>query len=122
VTAKMPGQHSFCFNNKMSRWTPKIVSFGAGRDASKVPEVAKLEHLGPVVDSVIKVNEKLAEIEKLEHYLRVREQKHRDTQESTNDRVQWMSVFEAVLLLSISALQLYYIQSWFGDTKNRRRV
>jgi hypothetical protein len=42
-TSSYSGQYSICFNNKMSRWTPKVVSFGV-RDTStaKKPEAAKL--------------------------------------------------------------------------------
>jgi hypothetical protein len=44
-TAARSGQYSICFNNKMSRWTPKVVSFGVRDESVKKPEAAKLgEH------------------------------------------------------------------------------
>jgi Ni,Fe-hydrogenase I cytochrome b subunit len=81
-----------------------------------------VEHLGPVVDSVVKISDTLEKITKLQHYLRVREQAHRDTQESTNSRVSWFTIAEAIVLISISGFQIYYIQNLFGDAKLRRRV
>jgi hypothetical protein len=41
-TAAHSGQYSICFNNKMSRWTPKTVSFGVRDETLKKPEAAKL--------------------------------------------------------------------------------
>ncbi len=79
------------------------------------------EHLTPMVDSVIKISEELTQIETLQHHMRIREQSHRDCMcrptdalqplpthsfvvllvlcaaaESTNARVQWMSILESV--------------------------
>ena len=81
-----------------------------------------LEHLGPVVDSIMKITDKIEKVERMQHFMRVREQSHRDTQESTNARIANFAIFEAVVLLSISALQVFYIQGWFSDSKSRRRV
>ncbi|XXQ33693.1 GOLD domain-containing protein [Plasmodiophora brassicae] len=118
-----PGVHSICFNNVMSRWTAKVVSFAVKSSSPKdTIENAKLEHLGPVVDSVIKVSEELDAIERIQHHLRIREQLHRDTQESTNSRVQWLAISKAIILISLSSLQLFFIRSWFSDVGQRRRV
>ena len=120
----MSGVHSVCFDNSMSRWTAKVVSFALKSQATTKDtlENAKLEHLGPVVDSVIKISDELDQIERLQHHLRIREQVHRDTQESTNSRVQWFALVEACVLVGLSVLQLYYIHTWFADTSQRRRV
>ncbi len=48
-------------------------------------DIAKLEHLGPVVDSVIKIADELDEIERLQHVMRVREQNHRDSKSEQSD-------------------------------------
>lgn len=48
-------------------------------EVKTVEEPAKLEHLSPVVDSVIKISETLEEIEKIQHHMRVQEQSQRDS-------------------------------------------
>lgn len=53
-------------------------SFKIPDGQSKKDEIARLEHLGPVVDSVIKISDDLDTIERLQHHMRVREQVHRD--------------------------------------------
>lgn len=117
------GLYSICFNNRMSRWTPKVVSFALRSEVKKTEsEVAKLEHLGPVVDSVISISEKIEEIEKLQHHLRVRETVHMDVQRSTNSRVLWYALAESVILIAVSGAQLYFVRSWFSNSSRKRRV
>lgn len=45
VNAVYTGQYTICFNNKMSRWTPKIVSFAVRDQSKKKPEAAKVGNL-----------------------------------------------------------------------------
>lgn len=40
-----------------------------------------IEGLGPVVDSIVKISNSLVQIEKMQHYLRVREAAHRDSKQ-----------------------------------------
>lgn len=81
IDATRDGVYSICFNNRMSRWTPKTVSFAVPNNSheSGDKEIAKLEHLGPMVDSIIKITDMLDEVEQLQHYMRVREWTHRDS-------------------------------------------
>jgi hypothetical protein len=88
-TASMNGQYSFCFDNTMSRWTAKVVSFrleDIPNCESQIQhkhvhqqDVAKLEHLGPTVDSVVRLNDDLDKVINLQHHMRVREAVHRDS-------------------------------------------
>jgi len=119
-SASHTGVYQICFDNSMSRWTSKIVSFRV--NSSKKEELVKFEHLTPMVDSVIKISEELHVIELLQHHMRVKEQSHRDASESTNTRVQWMSLIESALLISMSVFQLRFIRRWFSDSEKRTRV
>ncbi|MES1909638.1 MAG: hypothetical protein MHM6MM_002343 [Cercozoa sp. M6MM] len=122
-SARTPGVHAICFNNKMSRWTAKVIGFHQlGAKQQRREELAKLEHLGPVVDSVIKISDKLDEIEHAQKSMRNREHVHRDTQESTNWRVQWLSVLEMIVLVGLNLMQIYWIRKWFSGQGQRRRV
>ena len=46
-------------------------------------------------------------------YLRAREQKLRDTNESTNERVKWFGYLTMLMLVSLGAWQVVYLRSYF---------
>ena len=129
-TASMTGRYSLCFDNSMSRWTAKVVSLfiphgGASAAASASAAAAsatKLQDLGPMVDSIIKIADTLDAIEQHQHHQRVREQQWRDQGDVTDDRVQWLSLVESVLLIGVTAAQLQYIRAWFRETGQKGRV
>ena len=45
-----------------------------------------------------------------QEYIVVRERTHRNTAESTNDRVKWWSVAQVIILFVVVAWQVYYLQ------------
>jgi hypothetical protein len=45
-----------------------------------------------------------------QEYIVVRERTHRNTAESTNARVKWWSVLQAIVLFSVVAWQVYYLK------------
>lgn len=55
------------------------------------------------------VNEIVTEME----YLRIREQKLRDTNESTNERVKWFALGTMGMLVGLGAWQVVYLRSYF---------
>lgn len=55
------------------------------------------------------VNEIVQELE----YLRMREQKLRDTNESTNERVKWFAFGTMGMLVGLGAWQVVYLRSYF---------
>jgi len=118
------GVHKICFDNTMSRWTAKVVSFiiKPKEDATTKPKLATTEHLGTLVDSVIKVADQLSNIEQLQHVHRVIAQSERDRAEKRNSRVMWLSILESFILVSISVFQLRYIKQWFSDKNMPGRV
>jgi len=50
-----------------------------------------------------------------QEYIVVRERTHRNTAESTNDRVKWWSVIQAVVLFIVVAWQVYYLKVSLHD-------
>jgi p24 family protein delta-1 len=55
----------------------------------------------------------IAEIVGEMDYLRSREQKLRDTNESTNSRVKWFGVGTTVLLVALWGWQIMYLRAYF---------
>ena len=51
-----------------------------------------------------------------QEYIVVREKRHRDTAESTNDRVKWWSVLQTAVLFSVVAWQVYYLKASLTPT------
>jgi len=108
------GEYSFCFGNRMSTLTPKKVSFvvHVGEEA-KPNEVLKQEHLSPLEQSILQVGQGIQSIVDEQAYMKMREQVHRNTNESTNERVIWWSLFEVLVLIAMSLWQIYYLRRFF---------
>ncbi|KAI0265116.1 emp24/gp25L/p24 family/GOLD-domain-containing protein [Gloeopeniophorella convolvens] len=111
ITAETDGRHEYCFSNQMSSIADKIVSFnvhgviyvGDGSDEIVAPIEREIRLLAHGLTSVKDENE----------YIVVRERTHRNTAESTNSRVKWWSILQAIVLVSVVAWQVYYLKSFF---------
>ena len=66
----------------------------------------KIDVLTPLEQSLRSIASNLDNVQKDQRYLRLREQKHRDTAESTNTRVYLYSLVESVLLVLIGVGQV----------------
>jgi len=71
----------------------------------------------PIIDVVVPIEREIRKLAaglvsvKDEHeYIIVREKTHRNTAESTNSRVKWWSVLQAIVLFSVVAWQVYYLK------------
>jgi hypothetical protein len=116
-TASRAGAYEFCFSNAMARWTPKIISFELKVDLeSEKKDPLSKSSLDPIEQTINRIRDSLDQIQKDQKYLRIREQKHRDTAESTNSRVLWFSIFESSILLGLTLGQVFYLRKVF-DTK-----
>jgi len=100
----------------MSTFTPKTVSFvlKKGDEGGPVsPSFAKQHDLSPLEQLILQLSEAIRTIDQEQAYIKMRERVHRNTSESTNSRVIWWSVFEVILLLSMSLLQVFYLRKIF---------
>ncbi|KAJ3449626.1 transmembrane emp24 domain-containing protein a [Anaeramoeba flamelloides] len=118
--SRTTGIYKFCFGNEMSHVTSKQVNFdlqfSGGHSNS---EIAKKEHLTPLENGVLELQEQLRSILSEQRYLKVREHIHRNTTESTNSRVLWWNFLQTFLLIAISATQIIYVRRIF---ERRRRI
>jgi hypothetical protein len=60
-----------------------------------------------------RIEETVGEIVTEMDYLRAREQKLRDTNESTNERVKWFALGTMAMLVSLGAWQVVYLRAYF---------
>lgn len=55
----------------------------------------------------------VAEVVSEMEYMRIREQKLRDTNESTNERVKWFAYGTMMMLVGLGAWQIFYLRAYF---------
>jgi hypothetical protein len=119
--ATISGSYKLCFSNAESTISSKMVSFNlhVGNALAHV-NAAKEEHLSPLEGSVIELSGAISGVLDEARYLVQRERFARNTNESTNARIMWWSVFEMIILISLSAWKIFYIRSLF-ESKGARR-
>ncbi|KAH8811866.1 emp24/gp25L/p24 family/GOLD-domain-containing protein [Xylogone sp. PMI_703] len=84
-----------------------------GADAKDWSAVQATEKLKPVETELRRIEEMVAEIVAEMDYLRQREQKLRDTNESTNNRVKWFAFSTMGMLVALGAWQVIYLRAYF---------
>lgn len=84
-----------------------------GADAKDWSAVQATEKLKPVETELRRIEEMVAEIVAEMDYLRTREQKLRDTNESTNTRVKWFAFCTMGMLVALGAWQVIYLRAYF---------
>jgi hypothetical protein len=84
-----------------------------GADAKDWSAVAADEKLKPVETELRRIEEMVSEIVSEMDYLRSREQKLRDTNESTNTRVKWFAFATMGMLVSLGVWQIVYLRAYF---------
>lgn len=84
-----------------------------GADAKDWSAIQATEKLKPVEADLRRMEEMVAEIVTEMDYLRTREQKLRDTNESTNNRVKWFGFGTTFLLIALWVWQVLYLRAYF---------
>lgn len=107
-TVTSPDIYGVCFNNKMSRFTPKTVVFS-------LSETKNLEHvspddISPIEKYVVKMEKNVDYIKGQQKYFRRREKRHRRTAESTNSRVYVWSLIQSLVLILMTVAQVVYLR------------
>lgn len=84
-----------------------------GADARDWSAIQASEKLKPVETELRRIGETVNEIVQELEYLRLREQKLRDTNESTNERVKWFALGTMGMLVGLGAWQVVYLRAYF---------
>lgn len=115
--AHTPGLYTYCFSNKMSSITTKVVMFSMeiGDGPKGTPGAVKEDEADHAkLDEMIKeLGVTLTTIKHEQDYMNVRDRIHRSINESTNSRVVLWSVFEAFVLILMTVGQVYYLKRFF---------
>ena len=91
-----------------------------GADAQDWAQIQAAEKLKPVETELRRMEQMVAEIVVEMEYLRTREQKLRDTNESTNERVKWFAFGTMGVLVGLGAWQIIYLRAYFRYGGNCR--
>lgn len=120
--AHMDGPYTYCFGNQMSTMTPKVVMFSmeiakpgqtAPSDSSQASGNASLADGAKLEEMVRELSSALTSVKHEQEYMEVRERVHRSINENTNSRVVLWAVFEALVLVSMTVGQIFYLKRFF---------
>ncbi|CAG9770060.1 unnamed protein product [Ceutorhynchus assimilis] len=112
--AHFPGIYTFCFSNKMSTMTPKVVMFDVAIGEPPKQEAAEDGQSANKIEEMIReLSASLLAVKQEQEYMQIRDRIHRSINESTNSRVVAWSFFEAVILFSMTIAQVFYLKRFF---------
>ncbi|XP_049543384.1 transmembrane emp24 domain-containing protein 2 [Anopheles darlingi] len=111
------GVYHYCFSNKMSTLTPKVVMFSmeigeAPKGTVGAVNEGEAGHT-KLEDMIRELSGTLTSIKHEQDYMHVRDRIHRSINESTNARVVMWSFFEAIVLIVMTVGQVYYLKRFF---------
>eukprot|EP00796_Vickermania_ingenoplastis_P013223 gene13223-9069_t len=113
-TARTPGPYHFCFSNKMSTVSNKVVSFSVvTRDNPLDINGKPKKKVDKVSHAVNRLLGTLNEVESLQSYLRVRERDHRSTVEVANTRVLLWCAIEVAAIIGLGYFNVYLLKRMF---------
>ncbi|RKP06168.1 supernatant protein factor C-terminal domain-containing protein [Thamnocephalis sphaerospora] len=110
VTADRDGSYYYCFNNLMNDNIGKQVSFYIHEDHRPKKEEKGSE---PLAEELRQLSRNVLDVREHQDYIIQRERMHRNTAESTNDRVKWWSIFETAIVLGVAFFQVNYLKRFF---------
>ncbi|KAF5281679.1 hypothetical protein FQR65_LT14609 [Abscondita terminalis] len=113
--AHTPGVYTYCFSNKMSTMTPKVVMFNmeVGEPTKHEPGKEGGESTTKLEDMIRELSGALTGVKHEQEYMQLRDRIHRSINESTNSRVVMWSFFEALILVAMTLGQVYYLKRFF---------
>jgi len=88
-----------------------------GPEAKSYDELAKANKLGPLEVELKRLEDLSLSIVQDFAYMRSREEEMRDTNESTNSRVLYFSIFSMCCLLGLATWQVLYLRKYFKSKK-----
>ena len=78
------------------------------------------QHKG-INDLISSIRDKLDDVASESNYYHFREEENRNTAEAGSARVAWLTVMETVVLLIVTASEIFLIRSWFAENSKRAK-
>jgi len=110
IVAQNNGEYKVCFVNPSYRSSKtKRVTFAVHVGIRK-KEHAKAEHITPLEGYVQEAHHALNDLVAEQAFIIKRTSRHMATQDSTEWRVAWYTVFESCIMLAVTLGQVFYVQ------------
>ena len=117
------GEYVFCFSNEFSSISHKTVyfDFNHGNEDSLAPAGIGSHHtaLTQIETSSVQIHESLNVIIDYQTHHRLREATSRDNAEYLNERVQYWSIGQAVIIVTVSLVQVLVLKNFFAEKRDR---
>ncbi|SCZ90953.1 BZ3500_MvSof-1268-A1-R1_Chr1-3g02416 [Microbotryum saponariae] len=126
-TAHLIGEYSFCFSNDMSSFSEKLVDFdimveSEPRPVAPAKPTGLTEQTSSLEESIYKLSGSLSSIQRTQKYFRTRENRNVSTVKSTQWRIWACSITESLMMVGMSAFQVWVVQRFFSGPSRRRQV
>lgn len=112
-SAHMSGVYTYCFSNQMSTMTPKVVMFNMEIGEAPSTENKDDPDHNKIEQMIKELTASLSGVKHEQEYMSVRDRIHHGINEATNSRVVTWSIFEALVLITMTIGQVYYLKRFF---------
>jgi hypothetical protein len=122
-TSETEGEYRVCVMTSSAAFQGHQRSFdfelrtSVGERATDYSAVAKAEHLSAIEIEVRKLNDRMADVRKEQDYQKHRENQFRNLTESTNARIAWWTVFQALFLIATGVYSVMNLKAFFKTKK-----
>ncbi|CAL1272147.1 unnamed protein product [Larinioides sclopetarius] len=121
-TSSLPGEHVICLYSNTTKWFSGSqlrvhLDIQVGEHAVDYGNVAQREKLTELQLRLRQLLDQVEQISKEQNYQRYREERFRQTSESTNQRVLWWSISQTAILLLMGFWQMRHLKSFFQAKK-----
>uniref|UniRef100_A0A182V8W3 GOLD domain-containing protein n=2 Tax=gambiae species complex TaxID=44542 RepID=A0A182V8W3_ANOME len=121
-TSHIPGEHVLCMYSNSTAWFSGSqlrvhLDIQVGEHTIDYANVAQKEKLTELQLRIRQLLDQVDQITKEQNYQRYREERFRQTSDSTNQRVLWWSVAQTVVLLIMGVWQMRHLKSFFEAKK-----
>jgi len=122
ITSHTAGEHSICLNSNSTAWfgggqLRVHLDIQVGEHANNYQEIAAKDKLTELQLRVRQLLDQVDQITKEQNYQRYREERFRNTSESTNQRVLWWSIAQTAILLLTGFWQMRHLKGFFEAKK-----
>ncbi|KAK6635851.1 hypothetical protein RUM43_007240 [Polyplax serrata] len=121
-TSHSHGEHVLCMYSNSTKWFSGTqlrvhLDIQVGEHAVDYNHIAQKEKLSELQLRIRQLLDQVEQIAKEQDYQRYREERFRQTSESTNSRVLWWSLTQTCILIGMGAWQMRHLKSFFEAKK-----
>ncbi|CAC5379970.1 TMED4_9_11 [Mytilus coruscus] len=121
-TSHTAGEHIICLHSNSSAWFASgqlrvHLDIQVGEHAVDYAQIQAKDKLSELQLRIRQLLDQVEQITKEQNYQRYREERFRQTSESTNQRVLWWSIAQTLILLVTGFWQMKHLKSFFEAKK-----